>query len=524
MTLKYPVWSGLSYKDEDGAFMRELFAPGGGLSVVGPGVTVPSTHLANYSSVQNCWNAIDEDICSELENGYIARVPCRPYKVNALGAVEKGDGKWRRITDLSRPKVGNLNEFAKHPTKFHFSSVDDAVKFIFKCGPKYVVASKFDIKAAFRHVPINPDHWHLFGFWWDGHYYVDLRMCFGLALAPWVFWRISNYIARTAVNSYDVEHSEPYIDDFLVLSSGVTLEEAMDNAVLDHEQFRACLTDMGWPIAENKVVPPCRDLVFLGIRINIAERQLSLPEGKLHKILELLQVFMDRTTATKREVERLIGKLNFAAKVVKGGRTFLRRMIDLINEYEDHDDVVTLTDEFRADMDWWLRFSSQWNGKAIMIDPTPIGEQRFVTDASNWGCCAVFDQQFFVQPHCQLTAGWHINETECLSVYLAAKRWGSEWANKHLLVESDNMATVSAINKGSLPSRRIMAMLRDLFWLSALHNFHITARHISGVTNRLADAGSRGRIAEMLELDNNLMMVHAPVINVASLEPQSFAL
>ncbi len=497
--------------------MRELFEPGGGLSVVGPGVTVPPSFVANYGSVHQCWDAIDNDIASELSNGFIARVPFKPYKVNALGAVQKSDGKWRRITDLSKPKVGNLNDYARQPESFRFASVDDAVKFIFKCGNKYVVASKFDIKAAFRHVPIKPEFWHLFGFWWNGFWYVDLRMCFGLAMAPWVFWRISNYLARTASRHYEVECPTPYIDDSLLLSSGDTLEEAFANARKDHQNFRKCLEDMGWPIADNKVVEPCRDLTFLGIRINIVDRELSLPPEKLAKIVELLHQFAGLQQAVKRDVERLIGKLNFAAKVVKGGRTFMRRMIDLINEYESHDDVVTLTDDFRADVDWWLRFASQWNGKAIMIDPTPIGEERFVTDASDFASCAVFDQQFIIRQQCQVTKAWHINEREFLAIYLAAKKWASQWRNKHLLVVSDNTATVAAVNKGSSPSKRIMAMLRDLFWLSATYNFHITAKWIAGVDNTLADAGSRGNIALMLDLDPQLVFVQDPPIDFQEL-------
>jgi hypothetical protein len=39
------------------------------------------------------------------------------------------------------------------------------------------------------------------------------------------------------------------------------------------------------------------------------------------------------------------GKLNFAAKVVKGGCTFIRRIIDLINVYVDHNDFVALVEQ-----------------------------------------------------------------------------------------------------------------------------------------------------------------------------------
>lgn len=491
--------------------MRELFAPGGGLSIVSQDVTVPSSSLANYSSVNNAKDFIEADIANELAQGFIAPVPFRPYKVNALGAVQKkGSNKYRRITDLSRPKGSALNESLGTPPKFRFCTTDDAVAFIFKNGFKFVVASKFDLKSAFRHVPIKPDYWHLFGFKWNNVFYVDLRMCFGLSFAPYVFWRISNFIAHTAINHFGIEHVTPYIDDFLLLSTGDTLEEAFAAACLNHQRFQQCLNELGWPIADEKVVEPCLDIVFLGIRFNLQTRTLSVPPEKLQAILQELRAFESRSLATKRELEQLVGKLNFAAKVVKGGRTFLRRMIDLINTVVDHNDTVIISPTFQLDVKWWLDFASEWNGSEIMINPRPIGATRFVTDASALGICAVFDSTFISRYNDERTSSWHINELECLAVYLAAKKWAANWSNTHMVVESDNTTTVAAINKGSSSSRRIMAMLRNLFWLSAKFNFQLTARFIAGKSNLLADAGSRRNFDLMFEIDPSLSMVTCP--------------
>jgi hypothetical protein len=53
-----------------------------------------------------------------------------------------------------------------------------------------------------------------------------------------------------------------------------------------HCNFRLCLEDMVWPIAENKVDEPCRDLVIFGIHTNVERGELSLPGDKLDKIME----------------------------------------------------------------------------------------------------------------------------------------------------------------------------------------------------------------------------------------------
>ena len=59
-----------------------------------------------------------------------------------------------------------------------------------------------DIKAAYRAVPINPEHWTLQGFRWleegEEKMYIDHRMCFGVRTGPYYFSLISDFIHETS--------------------------------------------------------------------------------------------------------------------------------------------------------------------------------------------------------------------------------------------------------------------------------------------------------------------------------------
>ena len=85
----------------------------------------------------------------------------------------------------------------------------------------------------------------------------------------------------------------------------------------------------------------------------------------------------------------------------------------------------------------------------------------------------------------------HTNFKEVLAVILAAKRWGKLWSNKHVIIQSDNTTAVSIINKGTTGNPIIMRYLGELFWLSAVYNFRITATYLPGCMNFIADAISR---------------------------------
>jgi hypothetical protein len=87
--------------------------------------------------------------------------------------------------------------------------------------------------------------------------------------------------------------------------------------------------------------------------------------------------------------------------------------------------------------------------------------------------------------------GEHINILELKTVLEAAKRWGENWSGKHIRVRSDNSATVASLNKGTSRSGGLMALVREIFWLSVHYNFKLTAAHIPGVSNTLADRISR---------------------------------
>ena len=78
-----------------------------------------------------------------------------------------------------------------------------------------------------------------------------------------------------------------------------------------------------------------------------------------------------------------------------------------------------------------------------------------------------------------------------LAIYFAAKHWAPSWSGQHIVIHSDNTTAVSILNKGSCKNKVVMGFLRELFWLSAIYNFRITAKHIPGHKNVIADAISR---------------------------------
>ena len=85
----------------------------------------------------------------------------------------------------------------------------------------------------------------------------------------------------------------------------------------------------------------------------------------------------------KRELLSLLGVLQHAAMVIRFGRYFLRRMIDLSATVPKLHHHLRLNREFRSDLQWWALFAPGWNGINLLFPALQAMPQVIVwSDAS----------------------------------------------------------------------------------------------------------------------------------------------
>ena len=92
-----------------------------------------------------------------------------------------------------------------------------------------------------------------------------------------------------------------------------------------------------------------------------------LPEDKLARCRELLTEFYNKRSVALKELQSLIGILNFACSVVLPGRAFLRRMIDLTKGVRNPYHHIRLTRQCKEDILLWLNFLNSFNGKSFFL-------------------------------------------------------------------------------------------------------------------------------------------------------------
>ena len=137
-------------------------------------------HGRTESSVNNPGHA-QRYITEEIAAGRLRRVPHQaPVHWSSIGLTP-----FRLIINLSAPSGSSVNDgISPSLTTLTYPRVDDAVNLIRSAG----CGAKLDLKAAYRHVPVNPDDQSLLAIQWGGATYLDTALPFGLKSSP--LWRM----------------------------------------------------------------------------------------------------------------------------------------------------------------------------------------------------------------------------------------------------------------------------------------------------------------------------------------------
>ena len=92
---------------------------------------------------------------------------------------------------------------------------------------------------------------------------------------------------------------------------------------------------------------------------------------------------------------------------------------------------------------------------------------------------------------------------ETYAVLLGVSTFGPFIRNKSLLMNIDNKGMQKAIQKGKSKDAEIMALIRAIYFYTAIYNIHYQTVFLPGNTNIMADKISRGQIREFRELAPN---------------------
>ena len=474
------------------------------------GFRSPSAPLARLCSSSNHPSALRnrqfvstylQSSCDSSQTaGPFTQPPFPHTYVSGLGIVPKKNGKLRVIHDLSSPDGESVNDgIPREDFSPEYATVDMAISHIMAVGPGAYL-TKVDVRNAFRLCPVRPADWFLLGIYWEKHYYYDRVLPFGLRSAPYIFNKFADGLQWILQDTGNLPRVIHYLDDFLDIA---TTNQAQ--AQHHHDLILALFRYLHVPVAPEKVEGPSTSLTFLGIELDTVHLEMRLPHDKKDEILATVHRILSSNRVNKRELASVVGKLSFASRAIVAGRTFLRRLYDFMKataSVKPHVSLLVPTTA-RDDLEWWSQALSMYSGKSFfLLDKwTPAPDMQLQTDASGTvGYGAYCAGKWLSMAWTPQQLQFSIEFKELFAIVVACHTWGHEWPRQRILFQCDNEAVVYCIKSGTSRSKTVMSLIRSLYHVCIKHNFLVSAVHIPGVKNCIADALSRGLLQKFKTL------------------------
>ncbi|KAE8182520.1 hypothetical protein CF328_g8480, partial [Tilletia controversa] len=296
-----------------------------------------------------------------------------PFQTAPLGLRPKPNGKYRLIQDFSYPKtpkashhpsINSSLDISLWPTTWYtFSNTCATILSLPRTAQAYVR----DVTSAFRQIPLHPTQWAGTVVEWEGKFYIDQFLAFGLGpacgafglfadafadicrangIGPTGHWVDDNVFFRVptaslpALNQHRAAlctklqatptrhrgriywrdsdqqlHAEDYAHDVLELPGA---EQGFNCGVSDIDKISAAL---GWPWEREKDAPWASVFTYGGLTFNIATREVSLPDRKRQKYLDTISRWEQSGTQHRlHDAQQLLGQLQHATTVHTHGK------------------------------------------------------------------------------------------------------------------------------------------------------------------------------------------------------------
>ncbi|MCP4239451.1 MAG: hypothetical protein GY772_02710 [bacterium] len=434
--------------------------------------------------------AIDGEVSDMLASGAIREVFDGPANAvySTIFCVDKPGGAHRPCLNL-KP----LNRFVCAP-KFRLPSVRHAMALLRPSDKACVL----DLSKAYFHVPMHEDSRRLLRFHWRGRRYEFQCLPFGLNCAPWVFTRMLRPL-RKRWNRLGIR-CVVYLDDILVMGTGAAETAAHRDIVMRD------LAYLGLTLNERKSqLNPTSTVTFLGFKLHAKTMSVSLPDAKLRRFRREAAALLNAARAGRdvhiRSLARFLGFAEAASAAVAGHRLALQSLHDTLRAAlpRGWSSRLHLSSPACRELEWWRATLPHWVGRRWTTDVDAV----LTTDASPHGWGGVLSSPTSPDSPRWKTADrfpaalarMSSNTRELAAVWLALRRLArTRWAPPSgalIRVRSDNTTTVAYINRQGGKFRHLNSLQAKVLSLCAWRGWTLSAVHLPGVLNPLADALSR---------------------------------
>ena len=469
--------------------------------------------LRNHGSSYQYYRWIDEFIKVGIPycdlSGPMVKPPFTNFQTSPLmTAAKKPDGR-RAVFDATFGDSSlNNNTPSEHylgiSIEYAYPRIEDFKRFIIKLGPGCYIYKR-DLSRYFLQIPLDPTEYPKVGFIWRGLYFFFCGFMFGLRHAGFQGQRITSavtWIHRRLGLETDQEemfNSLNYSDDI----GGCEATE--ERAIAAFDSLGTLFEELGLRESKSKAYPPSTCMPYLGVEFDTIEMVMKVPADKVEEIREELSHWVRKSTASKKSLQQLLGRLFWVSRCIRFSRGFMSRLLQQLKTMHNMPEhkKVKLSEDCKADIQWWARYLRRFNGCELIYPTDPMDlTLNQLLDTSAIVCCGdaqpmgggsycggeYWSRQFplwLQDPQIPI----HIKEFWVLLV--SAWLWGSTWSGSLVYMFCDNTAVVDVLQNEKPKDQKMQELLREFLYIVCTRGFTPVFKKIGTTANETADFISR---------------------------------
>jgi len=419
-----------------------------------------------------------KEIMSLLTKGVIVRSKHESGEfISPIFTVPKPDGNVRLILNLKR-----FNESVQY-AHFKMETIHSIINLV---TPGCWMAS-LDLKDAYYSVKIHPKYQKFLKFKFEGQLYQYTTYANGLSSCPRKFTKLLKPpLSKLRLQNHIVS---AYIDDLYLQSATYQgcVQTVVDTFIL--------FDDLGFVIHPDKSqFTPKQQLTFLGFVIDSVTMRVFLTDSKRHKVYDQVnKMYQTKNALSIEYVAQIIGYIVSSLPGVQFGALYYRwlemeKAMALKLNKGNFKAMMSLSDHAKIELKWWLDNILTCYRNIVHAPITAI----VYSDASLLGWGAAMNGTSTGGRWSAQEATHHINYLELLAAFLALKVFRLNLSDRHVKVMIDNTAAVCIINNmGTCRSKDCHLITVKIWEFCIEHNIWLTAAHLPGSTNVIADSESR---------------------------------
>ena len=290
--------------------------------------------------------------------GPLFDVDAQSLKINPIMAVKKPGGHIRVVGNLKHPSGYSFNEGIAEEEKdiwpVEMTNAKDVASMILDAGQGAWLACT-DMKDAYKMIPVDLSQRKLQAYSFCGAIFIELKLIFGDKLACLFFDRLHYCILNAFVYPEAPMHKASQgrtVDDI----PSVVPEVAEAKLRQFVKTYRCKLKCLNIEAADNdptctKAFDMSQEGEVLGTRFNTNQLTWSMPHDKLYRLITQLRRLAEGKTYSLRDLESIVGKLNYISGLCPPLLNFLGTPIQAISEHLEEWSVEgTLAQEVDRDL------------------------------------------------------------------------------------------------------------------------------------------------------------------------------